>query len=105
MWYSGGVKVNPAANDILADSGAIAADQSVTFKIIVACTVAAAPVLEHRNAANDTNLHSHIFPMPANGILDVNFQYPVPLATNERIRVRINAGITGQIQASLLTDF
>jgi hypothetical protein len=102
-WVTAGVQVNPAANAILADSG------PVTFgthklTIIVASTAAAVVVLEHRNAANSANLESQIIPVNANVPFAFALGTGLDTAEGERIRLRLNAAITGSVQGSIFIE-
>jgi hypothetical protein len=99
-WFTGGALTNPAINAIMADTGALVNGGTSTVTMIVSSTVAAAVVLEQRDAANALNITSHIFPVAANTPLSVEFP-AVGFAPNERFRVRLNAAITGQAQVSL----
>jgi len=99
--YTAGALTNPAANAILADTGS--QGQLGSGRIWVSSTVACAVVLEKRNAADSANDYSHIFPIAANAPFILS--YPnMEVAIDGRIRLRLNAAATGQVQASILTD-
>ena len=98
-WFSGAVAVNPAANDILADTGALAAGVS-NVSVVVATSVAAIVSIEHRDAANTTTLHSQL--VAVSGLGTLSCELPgVSLAANERIRLRNTTILVGSIQGSI----
>ena len=99
-WTSAGVQTNPAIDTILADSGPVQVGASGA-KIIFGSGVAAIVTVEYRNAANNANNQSQILAVAANQVIDMDFPY-IPFAANERIRVRLNAAITGSCQASII---
>ena len=99
--FTAGPLTNPTANTILADSGA----QPIAGFIpsfVVAATIGAVVVLEWRNAANDANLWSQVFPIQASSPYSYTFPGSVEvLSDGERFRLRLNATVVGQVQASL----
>jgi len=100
-WVTGGILTNPAIDTILADSGALAAGQTGVI-FIFGGSVAAIATIEHRNAANTANLNSQVIAIAANDAK----QYCLPgiiFAASERIRLRLNAAVTGSLQASVFT--
>jgi len=100
-WITGGILTNPAIDTILADSGALAGGQT-SVKIIFGGSVAAIATIEHRNAANTVNVNSQVIAIVANQA--VEFELPgVTFAASERIRLRLNAAVTGSLQASIFT--
>lgn len=100
MWVSGGMKTDPVADDILADSGALAV--GVTAAILVSSTVGLTVELVRRNAANNADVHVHpilvsaYVPFIASGI-------PIGLSINERVLLRVKDGATGDVQGSILS--
>jgi hypothetical protein len=101
-WYSEGIKINPAANTLLADTGTVDTDLTGEIRLLVASTAVGAVVLQHMDTANLVVLHSQIFPLIANGVLELN---PiVDLLQGERIRIIANALITGQVQCSMMSN-
>jgi hypothetical protein len=101
-WFSAGPLTNPAIDTILADTGAAPAN-SATVTIVVASTVAAVAMIEKRNAANTANVSSQVVPVTANGLVPVTLP-DINWVDNERLRVRLTAAITGQIQCSILSS-
>ena len=102
-WFTNGILTNPAIDTILVDTGAFAeATGPLIVRVIVSSTVIAAPILELRNAANSANISSQAFISPANTTVELDL--PVTWAVSERLRVRLNAAITGLIQASIITS-
>jgi hypothetical protein len=98
-WTTGGILTNPATDAIVADTGAYVGGQT-QITAVIASTVASILIVEHRNAANTANINSQAVIVSANETYVL--QIPgVSLAPNERFRVRLFAGITGSLQASL----
>jgi len=93
-WFSNGPLTNPAANAILADTGpySVGGPSSICIRsMVVASTVTAIIILEHRDATNTSTVHSQGMPVPANS----SMIYPsicVILSDQERIRIRLNTG-------------
>jgi hypothetical protein len=101
-WFTNGVLTNPAINTILADTGALTeAGGPVSTRVVVSSTVISAPIFELRNAADSANISSQALILAANTSLEIEF--PVTWAAGERLRLRLNAAITGLIQASIIT--
>lgn len=100
---TGGAFTNPAINTILVDTGQLS-DNNHEVTVMVSSTVAAVAVLEYRNAANDANVWSQYIILPANGFATFRIDKFTVSTFNERIRLRLNAAITGSIQASILID-
>lgn len=100
---TGGAFTNPAINTILADSGPLT-DNTHEVTILVSSTVAAVVVLEYRNATDTANVWSQYVIIPANSFQPYKIEKFVITNLNERLRMRLNAAITGSIQASILID-
>jgi hypothetical protein len=71
-WFSAGVQVNPATDAILADTGALPDTGHGAIKIVLGATVIAVCSIEHRNAANNANLHSQAIACPVNGVFNID---------------------------------
>lgn len=100
---SAGAFTNPAANTIFADSGSLnEGNHEVT--IMVSGTVNTIAVLEYRNAANDANVWSQFVIIPANGFQTYRIDKFTISNTGERVRLRLNAAITGSAQGSIIID-
>jgi len=100
-WFDGGIQTNPVINAILVDTGALPASQFAA-KIILGGNVAAVATVEQRDSTNTTNLKTQTIAIPINGVVDLDFP-GVVISANERIRLRLNAAVTGSIHASILT--
>lgn len=100
-FHTASAQTNPAANAILADTGAFAISNNVDVRILVSSTVAAVIVFEHRNATDTANVTSHIFPVAANSPLVVHVANAFSVGASERLRLRLNAAIVGQCQGSM----
>jgi hypothetical protein len=102
QWVTSGIIVNPTANQIICDAGAVADTNSHEWDIYVSSTVAAAFIIEWRDAANAANVWSHIVPVTAGTIAPVFTQRGGPtMQAGERVRVRMNAAATGSVQCSI----
>lgn len=98
--YTQGALTNPAVNAILADSGA-RPPGGKTPAFVICTTVAAVVVLEYRDAANAANIYSQVFTVSANTCFRYEFPPVFDTADQERFRLRLNAAVTGTLQASL----
>lgn len=99
-WFSEGVKVNPAANDILVDTGAL---PQGTYRLMICAgsTVASAFNIQWRNAANNANLFEHVLPVSAGG--EICFDFDMAEAqTDERLRVLARTIMVGTCQVSIM---
>lgn len=100
-WYTSNIITNPTANQIIADTGAIGDGFGHDFDVCVSSTVAAAIVVEWRDAANAANVFAHIIPVPANGFACFTSRGSLTFQTSERVRLRMNAAVTGSVQGSI----
>ena len=99
-----GVLTNPAANTILVDTGALPGPANHTYQLLVSSSVAAVVVIEVRDAANATNIWAHTIPIAAMQPFQLKVDSLSLEGDQQRIRIRLNAAITGVIQASVVTD-
>lgn len=109
---SPGVFVDPVTNTIACDTGPLSAPEgfpnSISLRIMVlvvaAQTVDTFFVVEHRNAANDANVttstapNGEIFGLVVHGTGSGELRdYNVVFNDQERVRLRLFAGITGRV--------
>jgi hypothetical protein len=90
-----GIVIAPAANAVIADSGALPAGKYVVIVHYGSTGIAAVGkgmAYEHRNAANAANIHTFTWPTPSGGRIELHY---VTVALNERIRV-VNATTAGE---------
>jgi hypothetical protein len=93
--FASGIVIAPAANAVIADTGALPAG---VYRVIVHVGSTGVAALgkgmsyEHRNAANSANVRTFTWPTPAAYSIE---QYYVTVALNERIRV-VNATTAGE---------
>jgi len=100
-WATGGILTNPATDAILADSGPLVEGQT-GVTIIFGGSVAAIATIEHRNALNTANIASQVIAISVNDAKE--YELPgISVAANERIRLRLNVGVVGSLQASVFT--
>lgn len=98
-WSSAGVVTDPSDDDILADTGALGVGVT-QFGVIVDMVGGSTIVIEHRNTGNTANLHSQRVPVSYEKLY---FTMPFAPGVNERVRLRVETGFTGTVQASLFT--
>jgi hypothetical protein len=102
-WYTSGLLVNPGVDAILADTGPMtAATRKLPPEMIVSSSVPIDVMVEHRDAANSTNLNSHRFRVQKNVTHYLNVSHTLAMGANERVRIRLVAAVTGTVQASIL---
>jgi hypothetical protein len=99
-WFSAGVLTNPILDTIMADT--VGVNGSGSLRVILGGSVPVIATIEQRNAANTANINSQVIAVAANEVLSLDLP-GIPFATSERLRVRLNVGITGSCQASILT--
>jgi hypothetical protein len=102
-WVTNGVMTNPAANAILAES-VIPADATKKFSVVVSTNVAAIVFVEWRDSTNTANLRSQAILLPANQTVQVWADFVPNFAADERIRIRLNTGVTGTMHGSLFIE-
>ena len=103
IWTSGGVTVNPLANDVIVSTGALNAGDYL-FQIMLNASVAAMFIIEHRNAADSSTLDSIEVPLGADQYIQPIFGNKIILAQSERVRVIIKTGVTGNVQGSIFSS-
>lgn len=100
-WVAGGLTVNPSTNDVIVDTGALAAGPYV-FEFLLDSTVDTRLIIEHRNAANSATLKSKEVPLATNSWVQIVLGNDLDLLENERLRAIMKAGITGTVQGSII---
>lgn len=103
-WITGTV-TNPGAGVVVADTGPLPADGNYRWCVWGAASVGAILRVQHRNAANDANLHEFYMPVgstqsPIQVCATADFA-PLILQ-DERLRLVNNSLIVGTISASIL---
>lgn len=101
-WDSNGFITDPSDNQIIADTGALGGLTTATFTMLISSDVACEIALEHRNATNTANIHSHRI-NHNDPSRTVDLQFPVTLGVNERLRLRLITGFEGALQGSILS--
>ena len=103
-WLSSGRIQNPTADQVLVDTSTLPTTHR-GFVVIAASTVATWFELQHRNAANDANVHSQILAVPAMGTNSVPETPPNAyffMEEGERLRIIQGAAVTaGWVSVSL----
>lgn len=100
--YSEGVLVNPGAGAILADTGAAAIDDSHDLTLLLSSSITAVIVLERRDAANTGNVWAHTIPLGALAPLLGHVGNVIVVNQGERLRLRLNTAIVGQVQGTIV---
>ena len=90
----GAIVVAPAANAVIADSGAVTGEYDVEIHMgsTGVAAVGKGMAVEHRNAANNANVWTYTVPTPGTATYTSR---RLTFATNERIRV-VNAPTAGE---------
>lgn len=97
---AGSVLTNPADTTVIVDTGQLD-EGNYLFGFIMESSVAANVDVQHRNAANGANID-----FVRIRISDAGTEYPlfpskIKIETNQRIRLVMSGGITGEIQANI----
>ena len=103
-WLAGVVANNPAANDILLDTGPVLREGDQPLPTIVVTTTAPAQVaIQLRDSANATTLKTLALVVDANQTLVIPSLGSVNCVNDQRLRAVLVAAIVGRIQVSFLT--
>jgi hypothetical protein len=100
-WVAGGLTVNPLANDVIVDTGALSVGDYL-FEFFIDSTVATRLIIEHRNAANGATLKSKEIPVAADSLVQIVLGNEFSLVDNERVRAIMKSSITGTVQGSII---
>lgn len=99
-WFTNGLLTNPAANTVLASTGAVNEPSEYHAYVVGASTVAARISIRHRNATDTGDVEGPII-VPIGANTPVEFFVPVRLAKGERITVVNESLLTGDIAFSI----
>ena len=99
FWTSGSILTNPIATTVLVDTGALSAGRYL-FSVSAESDVAWIYDIQHRNAANGANVAAQRR-RPAAGSEDFLFPNKITIAENERVRLLLVNGVTGEVQACI----
>jgi hypothetical protein len=100
MWATAGVQTNPSTDAILADTTALTPGGQSDVTVIIGGNVAFVVTVEHRNAANNANVNTQVLAAAANAPFSCDMP-GINFGSGERLRIRLNAAVTGSVQASL----
>lgn len=100
-WYTNGLVSNPAAGTVLADTGAVSEDSEYHAYIVGSSTANARVRIEHRNPDNTANSQSPIV-LHVGANTPIELFVPVRLVKGERLRVVMDAALTGDVVFSVL---
>lgn len=101
-WQTQGRLTNPNAGAVVADTGPLPSGTSYSPQLVVSSTTTAQVLLQRRDAANAQTLTEQLIVCPANNTINISVTgYLNELQDNERIRLVLNANMTGSIQGSL----
>lgn len=99
-WISGALLTNPATNAVVVDTGAVAG--AIDFHavlVFVWASVACDVIVQHVAADGTTVLQQQI--VRINVTTAVHFSIPVMFGASQRVRVIMQAGVTGNVQGSI----
>lgn len=100
-WLSSGRVVNSILDQVLLDTGPLAA-ASRNFQVMVASTVNAAIELQWRDAGNTITLKSQFITVSAFGFVQTEpFLRDIEMLLGERIRILQAAAVVGSVSVSL----
>lgn len=102
MWETAGIKTDPAADTILADTGALSLSVVSLSLVFFVPGVGLTVSLEHRNALNTTTLDSQLLYIPGSDA-SAPMVISVSFLLNERFRVRLVNSVAGDVQVSIFT--
>lgn len=100
-WYDGALS-NPGANAIIVDTAELASGLgTVNIQVVVNANITATFLIQHRNAANDANLHEQEVTIIANAPFTFG-GFTRIFQDDERMRV-LNKGaiVLGRVSASV----
>lgn len=96
---AGAKETNPDTTDVMADSGALSAG-IYDVRVIIGASAAAIFQVERRNADNDASVGDVVILYCAAG-QSAQFALPYVLEEGERVRVMMNANLTGTAAAAI----
>lgn len=99
-WDTAGIVVDPAATEILADTGALSIGL-FNFTVFIYANSFGRIELVQRNAANNADVKKQVI-LSLGTSEPLCFQFSQVLSINERIIVRCKDGFTGDAQASIM---
>ncbi len=100
-WATQGILQSPTAGTLLADTGALLA-ATFSLTILVTTQYSARVTIARRNALNDTDLSTHLVKTVSDAPTMLNGMGSIALLLNERIVVRAESAMIGEVQASIL---
>jgi hypothetical protein len=100
--YPGDLETNPSDNDVIATTGALEAGWYL-IQMFVYSSVDAIVELVERDATNSAdNSTQRLAVKSAIGNADLTYLSKIRLLENERYIARMDGGVTGNVQASIL---
>src|SRR5258706_15272823 len=100
-WATAGVLSSPTAGTILADSGALLAS-TFAFSILITTQYAARVLVVWRNSTNNADNKSHLIKTMSDSPIMMTGMGGLTLVLNERIVLRAESDMLGEVQASLI---
>ena|SRR5258706_15398840 len=100
-WATVGLVNDPEKDAILADTGSIALAATLNVTIIISTQYAARAVIVLRDAQNTTDVGKQLIHTASDHpatFMGMN----VPLSTNQRLVIRAESAMIGEVQASIL---
>ena len=102
MWATEGLKVNPSAGTILADTGAVGSLLTLSVTLIAWTNTGVLVDIAQRNLGNTADVNVQRIVISATSTFNT-VNVPVHLALGQRLVVRTVSDMTGQVQVSILT--
>lgn len=99
MWANGAIFVNPLAATVLVDTDILSANE-YDVTVAVQNSVATTATLEQRNVGNTVTLKS--YKLRLTGVYVQDFK-GINLASGERLRITLDANLTGSIECEIFT--
>lgn len=97
---AGSVLTNPSDSTVIVDTGQLE-EGNYLFGFIISNSVAANIDIQHRDAANSSNIDFMRIRIANAGTEYPLFPSKIKIETNQRIRLIMSGGITGGIQANI----
>lgn len=100
-WATAGILSSPSAGTILADSGAQLA-ATAAFNILITTQYASRITVAWRNSANNADNKAHLIKTASDSPVMFTGLGGLTLLLNERVVLRAESDILGEVQASLI---
>lgn len=103
IWASEGVKTNPAATTIIAQTGAIASAEYAIAEV-VSCSAICVFDIEIWNETDTIKLKSQRVWLAANIPFVAKLVYEYPIEQNIKMYIKMTNALTGSVQGSIILE-